>query len=161
MVSQETRFSLPSRCSTTTRMVSDIKSASSCLLLARTLPGFARRTAEGGRPHIKFHSKLSQHSYFVAQFVYQLFCDLGWRAFYVLGLFRFLRHVEAFDLLQVPADRGLHLRERHLADGLVFRLLDADQRGVPQLVNAGLNREHGGQRHIDELEESGFEFALH
>src|SRR5208282_2287482 len=146
IVSQETRLSLPSRCSTTTKMVSGIKAASSSWLLAKEKAG---------------ETPALQHAQFVTQFVHQLFRDLGWRAFYVFGLLRFLRYVQAFDFLQVLADCRLHLRQRHLADGFVLRLLDADQRGIAQLVNAGLNCEHGRQRHVDELKESRLEFALH
>src|SRR5215469_9491544 len=43
---------------------------------------------------------------------------------------------------------------------LVFRLFDADQRGIAQLINAGLNGEHGRSRHIDELEVPCLELAL-
>ena len=48
-----------------------------------------------------------------------------------------------------------------LAQRFVLGLLDADQGGVAQLVDARLNRQHRGQRHLHVLEESALQFALH
>src|SRR5580692_13072557 len=121
IVSQETRLSLPSRCSTTTKMVSGIKAVLGSQLDASL--------HSDERPRRRLHARL-QHAQFVAQFVYQLLRDFRGRTFYVFGLFCLLRHVEAFNFLQVLSDRRLHLRQRHFADGLVLRLLDADQRGI-------------------------------
>src|SRR5271170_8415344 len=91
IVSQETRLSLPSRCSTTTKMVSGIKAVLGSQFSARPrLPAGPFDFAQGRLPAL-------QHAQFVAQFVHQFFRDLGWCAFAVVGLFRFLRHVEAFD----------------------------------------------------------------
>ncbi len=62
------------------------------------------------------------------------------------------------------ADSGSGLpgpRPSSLCAGFVLGLLDPNQRRIAQLVDAGLNRQHGRQRHIDELEESGFQLALH
>ena len=47
------------------------------------------------------------------------------------------------------------------ANLLGLGLLDAHQRRVAQLVDAALNREHGGERHLDVLEPAVLEFALH
>ena len=77
------------------------------------------------------------------------------------GFLGFLRNVEPLDLLQVRADCRLHLGQRDFAQRLVFRLLDADQRRITQLVDAGLDGQHRGQGHIHKLKISGFEFALH
>ena len=49
---------------------------------------------------------------------------------------------------------------RDASDFFRLRLLDAHQRGVAQLVDAGLNGEQRGQRHFDVLEPAVFEFAL-
>src|SRR6516165_526823 len=105
--------------------------------------------------------KVSQHPYFVAQLLDQLLRNLRRRAFDHFSLLGLLRNVETLDLLQIAAQRGLHLSHGHFAQRLVLGLLDADQRGVAQLVNAGLNGKHGGQRHVDELKESGLELAFH
>ena len=53
------------------------------------------------------------------------------------------------------------LRPSPLCAAACFRLLDANQRRVAQLVDARLNRQHRRQRHVDKLEVSRFEFALH
>src|SRR5271165_6494112 len=103
MVSQETRLSLPSRCSTTTKMVSGISSRFSVLgsrfsVLSSQLYGLSFQLSAlgfqlydlaslGGQPRrLSPHEYWRlQHSQFVAQFVDQLFGDFGWRAFDVFG----------------------------------------------------------------------------
>ena len=49
----------------------------------------------------------------------------------------------------------------HCAHLLGLGALDAHQRGVAQLVAAGLDGEHGGSGQLDGLEPAFFEFALH
>ena len=102
-----------------------------------------------------------QHSNFVSQFINQLFGDLSCAAFQKLRLLSLLRNIHALDLLKVLADGTLHFRHGHFPQRLVFRLLDADQSRISQFVDAGLNRQHGRQRHIHKLKIAGFELALY
>src|SRR5579864_7577884 len=105
MVSQETRLSLPSRCSTMTRIVSDIMSLGSQFSACRD-----------SRPRLSSRAKARrqlQHPQFVTQLVDQFLCNLGWRALDVLGLFCLLRNVEALDFLQIRPDRRLHFGQPH------------------------------------------------
>src|SRR5882762_3918981 len=111
MVSQETRLSLPSRCSTTTRMVSGIRAVlSSRLSVLSSQRNFASLCSAGRarRPSLPEHfPSLREHleySQLVAQFVHQLLRNFPWGAFDVLGLLCFLWNVEPFDLLQIVAD---------------------------------------------------------
>ena len=48
----------------------------------------------------------------------------------------------------------------YLAQWLVLGLLDSDQRRIAQLIDARLNRKHGGKRHFEMLKKSSFELAL-
>src|SRR5258707_15568825 len=73
MVSHETRFSLPSRCSTTTRIVFAID------IFAPSLPNEKSRRSQGGRA-------ISDYADFVPQLVHQLFRHFRRRAFQHLGL---------------------------------------------------------------------------
>src|SRR5271166_2187431 len=110
--------------------------------------------------HSRFHCVLD-HAHLVAQLVHQLLRNLSRRPFQHLGLFRLLRDVQLLNLLQVFAERRLDLLETHFLQWLVLGLLDADERGVAQFVDARLNGEHRRQRHVNELEEAGLEFALY
>ena len=56
---------------------------------------------------------------------------------------------------------GAQVRCRHAAHFLGLGALDAHQRGVAQLVSAGLDGEHRGQRQFDVLEPAAFELALY
>ena len=56
---------------------------------------------------------------------------------------------------------GGNFVEAHLAQRLVLGLLDADQRGIAQLVDARLNGQHRGQRHLHILKEAALQLALH
>src|SRR5260370_7448267 len=79
----------------------------------------------------------------------------------MLRLFAFLRNVHALDLLQVRAHRRLHFGQGHFAQWLVLGLFDTEQRRIAQLVDAGLDRKHRGERNLHELKVTGFEFALY
>ena len=57
--------------------------------------------------------------------------------------------------------RRAELRCRDAAHLLGLGALDAHQRCVAQLVAAGLDGEHGGQRQLDVLEPAALELALH
>src|SRR5437879_1419937 len=161
MVSHETRFNLPSRCSTTTRIVSAIKSALGFqpLNMWGQPPSAVRRAKLGSRARVP--APHSQNSQLIPQLIHQLLRNLAWRSFNMLCLLRFLRDIQLLNLLQILSQSRLHLGQRHLAQRLVLRLLDADQGGIPQLVDARLHRQHRRRRHIDNLEISRFELALH
>ena len=75
-----------------------------------------------------------------------------------LGVLLLFRQVDAGEL-----DRGRRggWRGGDGRGGLGLGLLDAHQRGVAQLVAAGLDGEQRGQRHLDVLEPAVFQFALH
>src|SRR5579864_7354043 len=107
MVSQETRLSLPSRCSTTTRIVSAMKTTHSLVIPSGQSPprnllsacGTAtaeRRSAcPGQRPG---STQALQNPQFVAHLVYQLLRHFRWRTFDDFRLLRFLRNVQPLDL---------------------------------------------------------------
>src|SRR5277367_526514 len=76
------------------------------------------------------------------------------------GLFLLDRNIKALDLLPVLTEFRLYLRVAHLADRLHLGLLDADQGGVAELVDAALNGQYGGQRKVDVLIMPGFELAF-
>src|SRR5271165_4771622 len=81
----------------------------------------------------------SQYVDFIPQLIDELFRHLRRGTFDHFRLLRLLRNVQLFDFLRIAAERRLDLVERHLPQRLVLGLLDTDQRGVTQLVNAGLN----------------------
>src|SRR5947208_16951046 len=78
----------------------------------------------------------SDHTDLIAQLLHQLLRDFRGRTLKHLSFFAFLRDVELLDLLHVVADRGLHLIKRNFAERLVLGLLDAQQRGVTQFIDA-------------------------
>src|SRR5437879_1149954 len=107
MVSQETRLSLPSRCSTTTTMVSGIRAVLSSRFSANIASlcsaGRARRLVPTRALPAPYAGSL-EYSQLVSQFVHQLLRNFPRRAFDVLGLLCLLGNVEPFDLLQIVAD---------------------------------------------------------
>ena len=111
MVSHETRFSFPSRCSTTTRIVSAIKSALSSQLSSsqsQTMSGQPPSAAgrpQRMRPQLHYSTRNSFRSLSTS-----FFAISRRRPFNVLRLLRLLRHVQLLDLLQILADRRLHFR---------------------------------------------------
>src|ERR1700691_2888558 len=98
MVSHETRFSLPSRCSTTTRIVFAIKS----------VPGSQLKNS-GGYREPGTENFVSDYPQLVLQLIHQFLCYLCRRAFQKFGVLRFLGQVQFFDLLQIRAQRRLNL----------------------------------------------------
>src|SRR5579862_8047107 len=160
MVSHETRFSFPSRCSTTTRIVSAIIKFS-VLGSQQDRPA---RSMWGQPPSPVRPSKARQslqHSQLIPQLIHQLLRNLRWRPVNMFRLLRLLRNVQLLNFLQILPQRSLHLGQRHLPQRLVLGLFDADQSGIAQLVDAGLDRQHRRRGHVDKLEVSGFELALH
>ncbi len=63
----------------------------------------------------------------------------------------------------MPARRGRDAQfgRGEALDLFGLGLLDAHQRGVAQLADAGLDRQQRRQRHLDVLEPAVFQFALH
>src|SRR5215469_15084263 len=106
-------------------------------------------------------SAVSQHMNLVSQLLRQFLRYLRGRTFQVFRFLSFLRNVHALDLLQIRPDRLLDVGQRNFAQRLVFRLLDADQGGVTELVDSRLNGEHCRQRHFYVLKEAGLELAFH
>ena len=80
-------------------------------------------------------------------------------AFEDLGLFGFLRDVDALEN-RSGFRRGAEFADGDAADLLALGFLDAHEGGVAEFVDARLDGEDGGQRHVDVLEPAVFEFAL-
>src|SRR5215475_9424804 len=81
-------------------------------------------------------SARSQHPNLVAQLLGQFPRYFGGRALEIFRFLSFLRNVHALDLLQIRPDRLLDISQGNFAQGLVFRLFDADQGGITELVNS-------------------------
>jgi len=77
-----------------------------------------------------------------------------------LGVSRHRRGIIRRLLPSMPR-ADAQLAHRHLLDLLGLGLLDAHERGVTQLVDAGLNGQHGRQRHFHLLEPPVLQLALH
>src|SRR5579864_7888319 len=106
-------------------------------------------------------SRHLQHTYFVAELFCKLLGYFRGRAFDHFCFLGLLRDVQALDLLQIFVQGRLDFGHGHLAHGLVLGLLDPDEGGIAQLIDAGLDGQHGRQRHVDILEVAGLEFALY
>src|ERR1019366_2211764 len=102
-----------------------------------------------------------QHPSFVLQLLNNLFGDFRRRALDLLRFFGLLWNVELLNFLQIFAEGIFDFREGNFPQRLVLGLLDADQRGVAQLVNARLDGENCWQRHVDVLEVPGFKLTLY
>ena len=76
-----------------------------------------------------------------------------------MRLLRLFRRVQRED----PAlrRRGGGRRQRRFSDLLLLRRHDAFERRVAQLIDAALNRQHRGQRHLDPLKPAALELAFH
>src|SRR5271165_4271608 len=159
IVSHETRFNFPSRCSTMTRIVSVIESV--LCMRRRGKPRLYENVWQRrGLPRLALPSCSSNYAQFILQLLHQLLRHFRWRPFQKFCIFRFLRHIQLLDLLQIPAHRRLHLGQCHLAQRLRLGLFDPDQRRVAQLVNSRLNRQHRRQWHVDKLKEPRLQFPL-
>src|SRR5271154_443765 len=121
--------------------------------IARSKAGAASSAPTGkintaGRTPALLRPSALQDPRFVAQFFNQLGRDFFGLAGDEFGFLGFLRHVDAFDTL----GGGVGNAERATVDRGDFFFLgghDAFQGGVARLVDAGLDREDGGQRQLD------------
>src|SRR5215469_4967333 len=160
------KSSLPTVINTVPRVSSPPNCTSSSRIICK--PGIAPPEIALGNWHLAWRalakcqlsSAISQHMNLVAQLLRQFLRHFRRRPFQVFRFLSFLWYVHALDLLHIRSDRLLDIRQRNFAQRLIFRLFDADQGGVAELVNSGLNREHGRQRHFYVLKEPGLELAL-